>query len=164
MGRGRLARICVAAMVLAPALLGAEVNRSWETLVSSFKPGRSVVVTQHSGKRTEGKVVSVTGESITLSMTVSIPVEAGGRPFSIRREEVFRVRAAGVRARNALIGLGLGVAAGVAFGANLGSRRHGLSAAVFGAGFGGIGAAAGAALPSGHPLYEAPGGLRKTGP
>jgi len=29
---------------------------------------------------------------------------------------------------------------------------------------GGIGAAAGAAIPIGNPLYEAPGGLKKSGP
>ena len=152
----RLLQVGLAAAVLAPAFFGAEVNRSWETLVSTLKPGRTVVVMQHSGKRAEGKVLSLTGESIT--------VQAGAQPSSIRREEVFRVRAAGIRSRNSLIGLGSGAAAGVAFGANLGSRRHGLSAAVFGGVFGGIGAAAGAAIPIGNPLYEAPSGLRKTGP
>lgn len=152
----RLLPVGLVAAFLAPALFGAEVNRSWETLASTLKPGRTVAVMQHSGKRAEGKVLSLTGESITI--------EAGTQPSSIRREEVFRVRAAGIRSRNSLIGLGLGAAAGVAFGATLGSRRHGLSAAVFGGVLGGIGAAAGAAIPIGNPLYEAPGGLRKTGP
>jgi hypothetical protein len=156
MERRRLWPLGLAAAVLAPALFGAEVNRSWETLVSTLKPGRTVVVLQHSGKRTEGKVLSLTGESII--------VQAGAQPSPIRREEVFRVRAAGIRSRNSLLGLGLGAGAGVAFGSNLGSRRHGLSAAVFGGVFGGIGAAAGAAMPIGNPLYEAPGGLRTTGP
>ena len=66
--------------------------------------------------------------------------------------------------KRSLIGLGIGAAAGVAFGANLGSRRHGLSAAAFGGILGGIGAAAGASIPIGNPLYEAPGGLKKPGP
>lgn len=152
----RLLSVGLTAAVLAPALFGAEVNRSWETLVSRLKPGRMVVVVQHSGKRAEGKVLSLTSESIT--------VEEGAQPSSIRREEVFRVRVAGTRSRNMLIGFGLGAAAGVVFGVNLGSRRHGLSAAVFGGVFGGAGAAAGYAFPIGDPIYEAPGGLRKAGP
>ena len=154
--QGRRLLSGLAAALLTPALLGAEVNRSWETLVAALKPGRRVVVVQHSGKQVEGKLVTVTGESLT--------VEAGAQPLTIQRDEVFRVRVAGIRTKRSLIGFGIGAAAGVVFGANLGSRRHGLSAVVFGGIFGGIGAAAGAAIPIGNPLYEAPGGLKKSGP
>ena len=146
----------LAAALLTPALFGAEVNRSWETLVGTLKPGRRVVVVQHSGKQADGKLLTLTGESIT--------VQAGAQPLTIQRDEVFRVRVAGIRTKRSLIGLGMGAAAGVVFGASLGSRRHGLSAVVFGGIFGGIGAAAGAAIPIGNPLYEAPGGLKKSGP
>lgn len=157
MNGSRIFAVGMMAAVLAPAHPGGEVNRSWDTLVSELKPGRRVVVVvQHSGRRAEGKVVSLTSESIT--------VEMGAQPSPIRREDVFRVRAAGIRSRNALIGFGIGAAAGVVLGINLGSRRHGLSAAVFGGVFGGAGAAAGSALPIGDPIYEAPGGLRKAGP
>ncbi len=144
------------AALLTPAVLGAEANSSWETLVATLKPGRNVVVVQQSGKRAEGKVLTLTAESIT--------VQAGTQPRTIQRDEVFRVRVAGVRERRALIGLAIGAGAGVALGANLGSRRHGLSAVVFGGLFGGAGVAAGAAIPTGKPLYEAPGGLKKAGP
>ena len=146
----------LAAALLTPALFGADVNRSWETLVETLKPGRLVVVVQHSRKQAEGKLLTLTGESIT--------VQAGAQPLTIQRDEVFRVRVAEIRMKRSLIGFGIGAAAGVAFGANLGSRRHGLSAVVFGGVFGGIGAAAGAAIPIGNPLYEASGGLRKSGP
>ena len=154
--RGRWLLSGLAAALLTPALFGAEVNRSWETLVGTLKPGRRVVVVEHSRKQTEGKLLTLTGESIT--------VQAGAQPLTIQRDEVFRVRVAGTRMKRSLIGLGIGAAAGVVFGANLGSRRHGLSAVVFGGIFGGIGAAAGAAIPIGNPLYEAPGGLKKSGP
>ena len=152
----RLLSGSLAAALLAPALFGVEVNRSWDTLVATLKPGRSVVVVQHSRKQTEGKLLTLTGESIK--------VQAGTQPLTVQREEVFRVRVAGSRGKRSMIGLGLGAAAGVAFGANLGSRRHGLSAVAFGGIFAGIGAAAGAAIPIGNPLYEAPGGLKKSEP
>ncbi|MCL5742903.1 MAG: hypothetical protein M1541_03095 [Acidobacteria bacterium] len=142
----------MAAALLTPTLFGAEVNRSWDTLVSTLKPGRRVVVVQHSRKQAEGKVLSVTSESIT--------VQAVDQPLTINRDEVFRVRVAGTRSKRSLIGLGVGDAAGVVFGANLGSRRHATSAVAFGGIFGGIGAAAGAAIPVGTPLYEAPSGLK----
>src|ERR1035437_1533498 len=154
--RRRLLSGSLAAAVLTPTLFGAEVNRSWDILVAKLKPGSRVVVVQHSRKQAEGNLVNVTAESIT--------VRTGDRPFTIQRNEVFRVRVAGTRAKRSLIGLGVGAAAGVAFGAKLGSRRHGLSAVAFGGIFGGIGAAAGAAIPIGSPLYEAPGGLKKTKP
>jgi hypothetical protein len=144
------------AALLTPALSGAEVNRSWELLIGTLKPGRQVTVVQHSRKQAEGKLITLTGESIT--------VQAGAQPVTIQRDDVFRVRVAGIRRKRALIGLGIGAGAGVAFGANLGSRRHGLSAVAFGGIFGGIGAAAGASIPTGNPLYEAPGGLKKSGP
>ena len=142
----------MAAALLTPAGMFAEVNRSWESLVATLKPGRRVVVVQHSRKQVEGKVIRLTGESMELQMAE--------QTVRIERESVFRIRAAGTRSKRALIGLGAGAAAGVVFGANLGSRRHGTSAAAFGAIFGGIGAAGGAAIPVGDPLYEAPGGWK----
>lgn len=134
--KGRRLLSGLAAALLTPALFGAEVNRSWETLVATLKPGRKVTVVQHSRKQAEGKLLTLTGESIT--------VQAGAQPLTIQRDDVFRVRVAEIRMKRSLIGLGIGAAAGVAFGASLGSRRHGLSAVAFGDIFGGIGAAAGA--------------------
>ena len=154
--KGRRLLSALAAALLTPSLFGAEVNRSWETLAATLRPGRNVVVVQHSGKRAEGKLLTLTEESIT--------VQAGAQPLTIQRDEVFRVRVAGTRGKRSLIGLGLGAAAGVAIGANLGSRRHALSAVAFGGILGGTGAAAGAAIPIGKPLYEAPGGLKKSEP
>jgi hypothetical protein len=155
--KGKARRLLPAlAALLTPALFAGEVNRSWETLIVTLKPGRSITVLQHDGRRAEGTLLTLTTESIT--------VQGGSHPLTIGRDDVFRVRIAGTRTKRALIGLGAGAAAGVAFGANLGSRRHGLSAVVFGFVFGGIGAATGAALPTGSPIYEAPGGLKRAGP
>lgn len=147
--------VSFAAALLTPTLFGAEVNRSWETLVSTLKPGRRVVVVQQNRRQVEGKVLSLNGESVT--------VQAVDQPLTIKRDEVFKVRVAGTRSKRSLIGLAAGIAAGVAFGVNLGSRRHATSALAFGGIFGAIGAAAGAAIPVGAPLYEAPGGLKTGG-
>ena len=148
--------LVLAGTLLAPAMHSAEVNRSWETLVATLKPGRRVVVVQQSRKQAEGKLVSLTSESIA--------VEVRGQPLTVQREEVFRVRIADIRQKRTLIGLGIGAAVGVVYGLNLGTRAHGTSAAALGGLFGGIGAAGGGVIPIGKPLYEAPGGLRKTGP
>ena len=153
--RGRRLLLSLTAALLTPALFASEINRSWEALAATLKPGRRVVVVRHSLTKAEGKLLALTGESIT--------VQAGTQPLAIRRDDVFRVRAAGIRGTRTLIGLSIGAAAGVVFGARLGSRRHGLSAVAFGGIFGGIGAAAGAAIPIGKPLYEAPGGIQKPG-
>ena len=144
----------LAALTMLPAF-GAEVNRSWETLVETLKPGRRVVVIQHSRKQAEGEMLSLTGESITVQMR--------GQALQVPRDDVFRVRIADIRQKRTLIGLGIGAAVGVISGLNLGTKSHGTSAVVFGGLFGGIGAAAGGAIPIGKPLYEAPGGLKKSG-
>jgi len=144
----------LAALAMLPAF-GAEVNRSWETLVETLKPGRRVVVVQHSRKQAEGELLSLTGESITVQMR--------GQALQVPRDDVFRVRIADIRQKRTLIGLGIGAAVGVIAGLNLGTKSHGTSAVVFGGLFGGIGAAAGGAIPIGKPLYEAPGGLKKSG-
>ena len=144
----------MAALTMLPAF-GAEVNRSWETLVETLKPGRRVVVVQHSRKQAEGELLSLTGESITVQMR--------GQALQVPRDDVFRVRIADIRQKRTLIGLGIGAAVGVISGLNLGTKSHGTSAVVFGGLVGGIGAAAGGAIPIGKPLYEAPGGLKKSG-
>jgi len=144
----------LAALTMLPAF-GAEVNRSWETLVETLKPGRRVVVVQHSRKQAEGEMLSLTGESITVQMR--------GQALQVPRDDVFRVRIADIRQKRTLIGLGIGAAVGVISGLNLGTESHGTSAVVLGGLFGGIGAAAGGAIPIGKPLYEAPGGLKKSG-
>jgi hypothetical protein len=145
-----------AALMILPAF-GAEVNRSWETLVETLKPGRKVVVVQHSRKQAEGKVLSLTNESIT--------VQVGRQPLTVQRDDVFRVRIANIRRRNTLIGVAVAATIGaVIFGPagknNFNPGREALVGGILGAG---AGAMAGGSLPIGSPLYEAPGGLKKSG-
>ena len=134
---------------------GAEANHSWETLVETLKPGRIVVVVQHSRKQVEGKVLSLTSESIN--------VQVSGQPVTVQRDDVFRVRIANIRRRNTLIGMALGAAVAAGLGYTIEDFYRGFAATI-GAGVGaGIGAAAGGAIPIGTPLYEAPGGLKQVG-
>lgn len=143
-------------LLLVPATYAAEVNRSWEKLVDTLKPGKRVVVVQHSRKQVEGKLLSLDSGSIA--------VEVRGQPLTVQREEVFRVRVADIRQKRTLIGLGIGFAVGAIIGGT-GADRYKGATALFGGGVaGGIGAAAGGVIPIGKPLYEAPGGLRETGP
>jgi len=65
-----------------------------DVLVETLKPGRTVVVVQHSRKQAEGKLLSLTAESITL--------QVGGQPLTVQRDDVFRVRIANIRRRNTL--------------------------------------------------------------
>ena len=145
----------LAAVTVLPAG-AAEVNNSWETLVQTLKPGKTVVVTQMNGKKAEGKLLSLSQEAIAVTVDE--------RPVSVQREDVFRVRLANIRQRHTLIGMAIGVGVGVVWGSQLGDINRGISVAVMGGLGTGIGAAAGGALPIGAPLYEAPGGLRRKAP
>ena len=149
----------LAAVLLTPSVYSAEVNRSWETLVETLKPGRKVVVVQHSRKQAEGKVLSLTTKSIT--------VQVSRQPLTVQREDVFRVRIADIRRRNTLIGMAVGAATGAVIWGLAGRDNYSGPPggyAVFGAILGvGPGAAVGGSVPIGLPLYEAPGGLRKSG-
>ena len=147
----------LAAALLTPAAYSAEVNRSWETLIETLKPGRKAVVVQHSRKQAEGKVLSLTGESIT--------VQVGRQPVTVQRDDVFRVRIADIRRRNTLIGMAVGAATGAIIWGVAGRDNHrvgeyALAGSILGVG---PGAAVGGSVPIGVPLYETPGGLRKSG-
>ena len=155
--KGTMFLSALAAALLTPAAYSAEVNRSWETLVETLRPGRKAVVVQHSRKQAEGKVLSLTNESIT--------VQVGRQPLTVQRDDVFRVRIANIRRRNTLIGVAVAATIGaVIFGPagknNFNPGREALVGGILGAG---AGAMAGGSLPIGSPLYEAPGGLKKSG-
>lgn len=132
---------------------GAGVNRSWDALVGSIKIGKKVAVNLVNSTTVEGKLLAIDERSIT--------VEQSGKPLVVAGADVLRVRYAGVRKRHVLYGMLIGaVAGGVTFwaadklsdspdpyesGADIGAIVIGLPA----------GAAVGAALPIGPPLYEA---------
>jgi hypothetical protein len=132
-------------MAMAPIfLVHGQVNRSWEVLMESVKPDKAIVVTRMNSGNLEGKLLSITADSITLQWR--------GQSTVVQRPDVFRK--AGTRARNALIGMAIGAGAGVAWGANLGQKHRALSVVVLGGLGVGVGAAAGSALPIGPPLYQ----------
>ncbi len=142
----------LAAAAMLPAGAG-ELNRSWELAAQILRPGAEVVATTMAGGQVEGKLLSITPDSISI-------VTSERPDTTLAREDVFRVREAGVRRRHALIG---GVIGAVPLGiltAGAARMASGNSAAVAGGlggalmGFG-VGAAAGAAVPIGPPLYEA---------
>jgi len=140
------------AILIAPALAnGAEPNRSWDTLVQSVTPGRSVVVTKMTSAAVEGKLLEITADSIA--------VRWHGSKEIIRKDDVFRVRIANLRRRHTLLGLAGGAAAGAAMGAAVGGSSSGGSAGIGAAAFAlaslGVGALVGGVLPIGDPLYEA---------
>lgn len=133
---------------LAPALgFCAEPNRSWDTLMQSLEPGKTVVVTRMSSAQLEGKLLGISAESIT--------VRWHGEPQVVPRDDVYRVRIANIRRRNTLTGMALGGAAGAIGGAA--STGSGGAAVLFGGIWAGIGAAAGGVIPIGKPLYQVAG-------
>jgi hypothetical protein len=137
----------------------AEVNRSWEKLVQTLKPGKTVVVTQMNGQKAEGKLLSLSEQAIE--------VKDSGQPVSILRADVFRVRIANIRRKHTLLGMAIGVGAGAIILAAAGKGEIGSVGAYAVAGMlvgVGPGAAVGGALPIGAPLYEAPGGLKRKAP
>ena len=78
-----------AVLIILPAF-GAEINRSWETVVETLKPSRKVVAVQHSRKQAEGKGLVLTSDSITVPMS--------RQPVTVQRDDVFRVRIADIQA------------------------------------------------------------------
>ena len=124
-------------------MAGAEVNRSWDTLMQTVKFGKKVVVTRVNSTRAEGKLLALTGDSVT--------VEVKKQPVVIERSNVFRLRYADIRKKWTLIGLGIGVGAGLIVGVASGGPSADNGWALIGAG---VGALTGAAIPTGPPLYE----------
>jgi hypothetical protein len=125
--------------------------------MQSLEPGRTVVVTRMSSAQLEGKLLSISAESISVNWH--------GQPQVVPREEVYRVRIANIRRRHTLIGMAIGGAAGVVIGAagtNSADFTSRSAVALLIGGMGvGIGAAAGGVLPIGPPLYQVAGPRRR---
>jgi hypothetical protein len=130
--------LCIMPVLVA----GADRNRSWDVLVQTIKPGKSVVVKQMNSIQVEGKLLAIDADSIT--------VRKGRDSRVIRRDDVLRVRYANIRRRNTLIGMAIGAGAGAAIGATQSDSEFG--GALIGVG---LGALTGGVLPIGAPLYEA---------
>jgi outer membrane lipoprotein SlyB len=138
--------------------VGAPPNRqhgNWDK-VKQLSVGREILVVENDAKSFQGKLQSVSDESITIRLTTGEETLAKGN--------ILRVSSRGVSHRWRNVGLGAGIGAGG--GAGIGAAAEnatgfgwsrGLSAAV-GAVIGlAAGAAVGAALPTGgwHEVYRA---------
>jgi hypothetical protein len=131
------------------AALAGEPNRSWEVLMQSLEPGRSVVVTRMTSAHVEGKLLGITSDTIT--------VKWHGKPEVLQREEVYRVRFANIRRTHTLSGMLLGAAIGAVFGAAVVAGYRGEGACGFALAGVGVGAGVGGAMPIGAPLYQVAG-------
>ena len=146
------------AAVLTPfAASGAEINRSWDTLVGAVKTGNKIVVTRKNSASLEGKLLSIDDQSITIQ-------QRGGQQ-EIARADVFRVRYA--RAGHPVVLgtlIGAGSGAVILSAVDRGSKhpqpgeawRMGMLLGAL------AGAIVGAPPRHGAPLYEAAGVVRKT--
>ncbi len=138
----RLLAACVATVLVASA----EVNRSWDVLVTSIETGKSVVVTRMNSGNVEGKLLAIDADSIT--------VKWHGEPQVIQKADVFRVRYANIRRKHTLIGMAIGAGTGAIIGATgVEYDKGGVAAfgSLLGVGFGALG---GGVLPIGAPLYQ----------
>jgi len=148
----RWCRFFVIAAVPALAVC-AEPNRSWDVLVQSLQPGRTVVVTRMNLAKVEGKLLGLSADSIT--------VRWHGQPQVVQKADVLRVRIANIRRKHTLIAMGVGAAVGAVLGAASSKYNQGanaLAGAILGVPFGAI---AGGVAPIGKPLYEAAGPLKQ---
>lgn len=97
-------RILLLLVAVAPAfIVHGQVNRSWEVLMESVKPDKKVAVTKMTSGNVEGKLLSITADSIT--------VQWRGQPTVVEKPDVFRVRIADTRMRRTLIGMAIGAGA-----------------------------------------------------
>ena len=132
----------------APALaICAEPNHSWDALMQSLQPGKTVVVTRMNSVKVEGKLLALGPDSIT--------VREDGQPLVVRKEDVLRVRIANIRRKHTLIAMGVGAAIGaVLFGAAATENKGPVAALGTLPGVM-VGAIGGGVAPIGKPLYEA---------
>lgn len=142
------------------AASGAETNRSWDALVGTVKTGRKVIVTLVNATSVEGKLLAIDMRSISVDQREG--------PRAIEAADVVRVRYAGVRKRHVIYGMLIGMAGGAVANVIIDKQSSHPSSTAEAAGLGAIfvglpiGAAGGALVPIGQPLYEAAHGVRET--
>jgi hypothetical protein len=113
-----------------------------------------VLVTLVDQTKVEGILVDVDGRSITVSV--------GERSRTVAARDVLRVQYSGGRSRHIIKGMLVGAAAGAALMVVIDRQSSHPSSVAEAAGLGAIaiglpiGAATGALMPAGQPLYEVP--------
>jgi hypothetical protein len=139
-------------LVLSASAVYAEPNHSWDQLMQTLKPDKTVVVTLSNGIKVEGKLLDLTAKSIT--------VKRDGKPQVIERDDVYRVRIANIRRKHMMIGMAIGAAAGAIISTISATKNDAWSggggANIAGGAAGGVlyGLVGGAVVPIGEPLYE----------
>ena len=147
--------LALAALFLVPDGAHAQrrPNLSWDTLVATVQVGRKLDVAAAHSTSYRGSLLAIDQRSIT--------VRQEGASVVIPAADVLRVRYAGVRARHVRYGMAIGAVVGAvamwAIDSQSGHPEPG-SALGLGALFLGLpgGALAGAVIPIGPPLYQAP--------
>ena len=159
--KGKRLLLLISLWTTAHACLAAgKVNRSWEELMLSIDSSKEVVVTRMNSTKVEGKVLSLTAESITVNARVLVsrsPDVFKKMDVEVSRGDVFRVRYAGIQRRHIVWGMLIGGAAAAAVMASA-SENPDWDFILFGLPVGGV---VGAALPLGPLLYEAEKVVRK---
>lgn len=136
--------IALCGVVLSPTLLAAQ-NSGWTNL-RQMKPGQQIRIVLNDARSYTGRFQSADDKAIML--------RSHGTDRTLGRSEVRRVtvRSGGHRARHVVIGAAIGVGAGVGAGAAIGSSSYvtrSKAIAVAAPALGVLGAAIGAAVPSG---------------
>jgi len=143
-----------AALASAPWTLAQSPADSWDNL-RQLRAGQRIEVVDMKLRSFQGSFRTYSEEAITFL--------DGAKEISVGRNEIFRVndRGSAHRGRNSLIGLALGAAGGAAIGAVTGATYHeegetGVFMLVWTPIGAGVGAAAGAMIPSGQKtVYQA---------
>ncbi len=146
----RLTGLIVPMLALPLLGLASEGQESWDSL-KQLQLGQNIEVVEMNLKSHKGAFVNASDAAISLR------TDQG--EMTIERAKVMRVSARGSkRARNTLIGLGIGAAGGAALGAAIMEREPGYGGAVAGTSalFGALGAGVGYAFSSTHTIYRAP--------
>lgn len=139
---------CLWASALLAPLLHAQESQ-WQNL-AQIRPGSGVQVVENSLKTTSGKFVRFSDTEVTLNVE--------NREVVIPRDQIHRLSVRGKnRKRNTLIGVAIGAGLGATTAAGLHTLdnwRAGDTAGVV-AGYAGIGALIGAAMPAAKTVYKA---------
>lgn len=155
----RKAFLALLVLFVAPVGTVAQVHDdNWDNL-KQLQPGHKIKVVAIDLKAWEGKLVSVSDEAITIQE------KRTQQEITVARSEVFRVTDLhrSKRGRNALIGLGIGVAVGSAFSADDDWDLSSTGKLIVVGWFGGMGAGVGALVPSRPTIYGAASKPRRQG-
>lgn len=147
-----LSQVCVL-VLLSQVVPGQGARNNWEA-VQRTKPGSKLEIKTKAGQKLQGRLESVTADSLSLAVQK-------GQNIELRREEIARIRrkSTGQTIGAAALGGGLGLAGGYGIGYGVGEATKADGPTEYGGAILGAaaGAVAGALIGSrGQLIYEAP--------